>query len=150
IQRPQFLQRALPSWQNKIAINRISGSRMDARFIYERNMVDRSNLSGKRIALVGVGTIGGFLAKFLAQSGAGAGGGGQLLLVDNQCLEPGNLGRHLLGLPDIGKNKAQAVREELLRVNPDCEIAAFDGNALERNADLMGYDLLVDATGERA
>lgn len=149
IQRPQFLQRALTSWDSKIAVNRISGSRMDASFVHGRNMNNQPNLGGKRVALVGVGTIGGFLAKFLAQSGAGT-AQGQLLLLDNQILEPGNVGRHFLGLPHVGKNKARGVQEELRRIAPDCEIAAFAGCALERRADLIGYDLLVDATGERS
>jgi hypothetical protein len=149
IQRLSFLGHALRMWDSKIAIHRISGSRIDTRYVFGRNMNDRPSLCGKRIALVGVGTIGGFLAKFLTQSGAGA-AGGRLMLIDNQILEPGNVGRHFLGLPHVGQNKAQAVQEELRRVTPDCEISAVTGDVLERKSDLMQYDMVIDATGERA
>jgi hypothetical protein len=149
VQRSAFLTRALPKWANEIQIERISGSPVDVGFMYQRNMGDRLNLSGKRIALIGLGTIGGFLAKFLAQSGGGT-ADGQLLFIDNQNFEAGNVGRHFLGPIYIGKNKAMGVKEELDRNYTDCRITTFDGSALERVNDLLGYDLVIDATGERA
>lgn len=149
IQRPQAARRVLTTHAHKISVARMHGVRVDADFIFRRNMNDQANLSGKRIALVGIGTIGGFAAKFLAQSGAGT-GGGQLLLIDNQGLAPGNVGRHFLGLPYIGINKAESMRRELLRTLPDCDVGVYAGDVLKRKADLLGYDLIVDATGERA
>jgi hypothetical protein len=149
IQRPQFLARSLVSWAKKIEVQRLSGTRMDAEFVYSRNLVGRANLGGKRVALVGVGTIGGLLAKLLAQSGAGT-AGGQLILIDPQNLEPGNVGRHWLGLHYVGMNKALGARQELSRTNLDCEVRAIPDSVLSRIADLMYCDLVVDATGERA
>lgn len=149
IQRPKVLGRMLASWAPKILINKIYGVRLDADFVARRNMNDQPNLSGKRVALIGLGTIGGFVAKFLAQSGAGV-GGGQLFLIDEQMLAPGNIGRHFLGLLHVGKNKAKATQEELRRIAPDSNVGIFAGNVLERISDLFGFDLVVDATGERA
>jgi molybdopterin/thiamine biosynthesis adenylyltransferase len=149
VQRAAFLKRALPRWANEIELERISGSPIDAKFLYQRNMEHRLNLSGKRIALIGLGTIGGFLAKFLAQSGGGI-ADGQLLFFDNQNVEPGNVGRHFLGPAYIGKNKARGVKEELERNYTDCRINVYDRNVLERVDDLLACDLVIDATGERA
>lgn len=149
IQRPSFFGRMLPTWAPKIIVNRFHGVRLDADFVISRNMHEQPNLSGKRIALIGLGTIGGFLAKFLAQSGAGV-TGGKLILIDEQILAPGNIGRHFLGPLHIGKNKAKAMQEELHRVAPDSDIGIFSGNVLERKSELLDFDLVVDATGERA
>src|SRR5205807_610113 len=59
-------------------------------------------------------------------------------------------GRHWLGIPYVGKNKAIAAREELSRTNPDCDVAAISESALEHMASLMDCDLVIDATGEQA
>jgi molybdopterin/thiamine biosynthesis adenylyltransferase len=149
VQRPQFLARELKKKASIIEVSRLSGSRIDQSFIHRRNMAEKPNLSGKRIAVVGVGTIGGWLAKFLAQSGAGT-SGGRLVLYDRQSMEPGNLGRHWLGLPYVGQNKAIAAKEELSRTDPDCQVTAVPAGALDHLHSLLDCDLVIDATGEQA
>lgn len=149
IQRPQFLAQLMPKRADDIGLKRLTGASLDPSFIYHRNMADQPNLGGKRIALVGIGTIGGWLARFLAQSGAGT-DGGRLVIFDTESLEPGNLGRHWLGISYVGKNKALAARDELSRTNPDCDVAAIPKSALQHMADLLDCDLVIDATGEQA
>lgn len=147
--RSQFLVQQLERQADVIAIQRFVGISLDPSFIYRRNMAGRPNLSGKNIAVVGVGTIGGWLARFLAQSGAGI-GGGRLILFDEQTLQPGNLGRHWLSTPYIGVNKAVGARNELRRTNPDCDVTAISESAFDHISTLAGLDLVIDATGERA
>ncbi len=130
-------------------IDRLSGSRFDLKFIFERNMHKQEPLAGKRIALVGCGTIGSHLAKMLVQSGAGH-CGGALLILDNQTFEPGNIGRHYLGTPHIGTWKVEAMKEELLRQFPDANISAIRNEALSYLPHLAAQDLIIDATGEEA
>ena len=67
----------------KIRVHRYSGIPLDLPFIFRRNMNRHNPLFGRRIALIGCGTIGSHLAKFLVQSGSGH-EGGTLLLLDNQ------------------------------------------------------------------
>lgn len=77
--------------------------RMDDRYIVERNIPGHKTFADRKIALVGCGTIGGYLADLLVRAG-GAMGSGELVLIDNQKLAPGNIGRHRLGINRLEKN----------------------------------------------
>ncbi len=149
LQRKVALSHWLRMNANKQPIERLSGSRIDHKFIFGRNMHHQKPLVGKRIAIIGCGTIGSHLAKMLVQSGAGH-EGGSLLLLDNQSLEPGNIGRHYLGMPHIGKWKTDALKEELLRQFPDANISAIHQEAVSYLPHLHARQLVIDATGEEA
>ncbi len=125
----------------------LSVTRIDDRYISQRNMPGLTTLAGKRLVIVGCGTIGGFLAETLVKAGAGF-EGGELVLVDPDTLSPANLGRHRLGFPALFKNKAQALSEELLRGAPTAALRSLPVDV--RAANLGHFDLLIDATGEEA
>jgi len=135
---------------NKIPVERCSGIPADTDYIFNRNMGNMTNFSGKRILLIGVGTIGGFVAQQLAQLGAGSGGGG-LTLVDTDRLKTANVGRHLLGIAYLNRNKAEGCAAFLKDQLPMLDIAYRDSDALEvLSNDHLPYDLIIDATGEEA
>lgn len=121
--------------------------RIDERYIAERNIPSRNTLAGKAIALIGCGTIGGFLAEMLVKAGAGT-QGGTLKLIDFDTLVPQNLGRHRLGFPSLLQKKAVAMADELERLAPGVSIEAITLDA--RDVDLSDQHLLLDATGEEA
>jgi hypothetical protein len=121
--------------------------RIDDRYLAQRNMPKSKTLAGKNIAVVGCGTIGGYLSDMLVKAGAGT-CGGKLTLVDFDCLLPQNLGRHRLGFPDLLSNKAEALAGELKRLAPGTEIRALPVDV--RRAQLGELDLLIDATGEES
>ncbi|ATD61959.1 thiamine biosynthesis protein ThiF [Janthinobacterium svalbardensis] len=123
------------------------GSRIDDKFIVERNVPSMKTLAEKRIALVGCGTIGGYLADLLVRAGAGS-GGGELVLIDNDILTTGNLGRHILGFSDVGKNKARGMARKFLRDTPGANVKSIQLDAKEVN--LTKMDLVIDATGEES
>lgn len=148
-QRRQGLERIAQENAGKIGVQRYSGTRIDLPFIFMRNMNSHTPLTGRRIALVGCGTIGSHLAKFLVQSGAGH-NAGKLLLLDNQPLEPGNVGRHYLGTTSIGNGKPDALKAEISRQFPEANIVAVAGDAERFLETLAGCDLIVDATGEES
>lgn len=148
-QRQQGFQRIADAGANKIKVERYSGTRTDLTFILKRNMTRHPPLFGRRIAVIGCGTIGGHLAKLLVHSGAGL-GDGTLLVLDNQRLEPGNVGRHVLGTNCIGEYKADALKHELARQFPDAHILAVRAEAFSYLTHLGDYDLVIDATGEEA
>ena len=53
----------------------LSVVRIDDRYIAQRNIPGQQTLAGKRIALIGCGTIGGYLGEMLVKAGAGTSGG---------------------------------------------------------------------------
>jgi molybdopterin/thiamine biosynthesis adenylyltransferase len=148
-QRQQGLSRILRDHADTHEIERYSGQRIDVEHVMNRNLGGKAPLMGKRIALIGCGTIGGHLAKFLVQSGVGF-GGGSLHLIDNQILEPGNLGRHLLGFPSIGQYKADALKAEIERQYSGANAFSFHADAVRQLDVFSGFDLIIDATGEEA
>ena len=148
-QRRLGLRRIVETQAGKISIERYSGVRVDLDYIFSRNMNEHTALTGRRVALVGCGTIGSHLAKFLVQSGAGH-KDGTLLLLDSETLEAGNVGRHYLGPTSIGKSKAEALRLDLLRHFPEANILPRSCDAVSFLDNIAGFDLAIDATGEEA
>ncbi|MFA0997152.1 MULTISPECIES: ThiF family adenylyltransferase [Pseudomonas syringae group] len=125
----------------------LSMVRLDDKYLSERNIPGQKTFSGKRIGMIGCGTIGGFLAEMLVKAGAGT-GGGELLLIDNDMLMPQNLGRHRLGFNHLFGDKAVALGDELKVAMPSARISPFSSDAKDVN--LAGLDLLIDATGEES
>lgn len=121
--------------------------RINDRYMAQRNVPGMQTLAGKRLVLVGCGTIGGYLAEMLIKAGAGT-SGGQLTLVDFDHLYPQNIGRHRLGFPSLFSNKAIGMAEELQRLTPGANIRALPVDV--KRAQLGEIDLLIDSTGEES
>lgn len=71
--------------------------RVDRRRLLERGGANLG-LSGKRVAIAGVGAVGGYVADAVARSGIG-----ELILVDPDVLLPENMYRHTLGCPRLSQ-----------------------------------------------
>lgn len=125
----------------------VSVVRIDDRYLAQRNIPALRTLAEKNIAIVGCGTIGGYLSEMLVKAGAGT-SGGRLTLVDFDSLLPQNIGRHRLGFPDLLSNKATAMANELTRLAPGADVRALPVDV--RQAQLGALDLLIDASGEEA
>jgi len=121
--------------------------RMDDKYVAERNVPGSPTLAEKRIALVGCGTIGGFLAELLVKAGAGL-NNGNLTLIDPDLLLPQNIGRHRLGLNRALQRKSMALKEELNLAAPTANITCLPLRVEE--VDLNTFDLIINATGEEA
>jgi len=126
----------------------LSVMRIDDDYLASRNVPERKTLLGLRIALVGCGTIGGYLADLLVRAGAGL-KGGLLSLIDSESFMPGNMGRHRLGLPSMFKFKASELADELKRVVPSACVEACVED-VRKVTNLADFDLVIDATGEEA
>ncbi|WP_420563924.1 ThiF family adenylyltransferase [Thalassobaculum sp.] len=143
------------AWRNEarrraseVAIRRYTCRRCDRAYRLERNLYMQKPLAGRRIALIGCGAIGGYLAQGIARSGAGTGPQGALDLYDPDKLLPDNLGRHLLGIEDLLQAKADRVAARLRSEAPRLTIDSYVTDALGRISQMSGYDLIVEATGE--
>ncbi len=97
-----------------------------------------SRLAGQRVAVIGLGSGGGFVALSLAMSGVG-----HFILVDDDTLEPTNLVRHVADARDLGRPKAEAVADMIRRRNASAEVEVRVGR-LEQNLDVLDrVDLVV-------
>lgn len=130
-----------------LEVKMVTVIRIDDRYLARRNIPKSKTLEGKRIAVVGCGTIGGYLSEMLVKAGAGI-SGGKLTLVDFDSLLPQNIGRHRLGFPDLMSNKAIAMANELKRLAPGADVRSLPVDV--RQAHLGELDLLIDASGEEA
>ena len=100
-------------------------------------------LQQARVALFGVGGVGGFAAEALVRAGIG-----HLDLFDNDVICASNLNRQLVALHStLGQYKVDAMKNRLLDVNPDVQIGAHRLFYLPETADqvdLSVYDYVVD------
>jgi molybdopterin/thiamine biosynthesis adenylyltransferase len=143
---PQFFRKMLLQDERDVRLSKYHGKEASLEFITSRNLTPlHSPISGKRIAVVGCGSVGSHLARFLVQSGAG--NGATLVLVDPEPLVAANLGRHLLNFDDVGKMKANALAETLRKFHPDLQIRSIDLRIESAWKSVEDFDLIVDATG---
>lgn len=79
-------------------------------------------LAGAKVAVFGLGGVGGWCAEALARTGVG-----RLLVVDADRVAPSNVNRQLVALPEtVGESKAELMRRRLLAISPDAQIDARD------------------------
>jgi hypothetical protein len=138
---PASLQRQ--RYLGAASVEAFSVSRVDASWIHGRDRDDRqAQLAGKRVVILGCGSLGAPVALNLAAAGVG-----NLVLVDPQSLTGPNTSRHELGSSSVGENKAAGLRQLLLRKYPHLASVthhartwqeALDGDEkLFRDADLV-------------
>lgn len=127
-------------------VTAMNGMRIDESYIIQRNVPGMKTLQGKKIALVGCGTIGGYLADMLVKAGAGS-GEGELVLFDPDTLSAANIARHRLGFQYVEKNKAESLCKEIRMCFPDSNLSGIKADA--RKVNLEKFDLIVNASGEQ-
>ena len=95
-------------------VTRIEVERADHRWIHGRDQDPRQQrLRRSRVAMLGCGSVGGSLARLLAQAGVG-----DLLLVDPDTMDWPNVGRHELGAASVKRAKARELAREIERAYP--------------------------------
>ena len=101
-------------------------------------------LSTKRVAVFGIGGVGGYVCEALVRSGIGS---FDLIDDDKVCLT--NLNRQIIATrKTVGKYKAEVMRDRMLEINPEAKIEIHKCFFLPENADeftFNEYDYVVDA-----
>ncbi len=101
-------------------------------------------LAGKKVAVFGVGGVGGFVCEALCRSGVG-----KFLLVDDDTVNVTNINRQIIALEStIGRPKTEVMRERMLDINPEASVEIRNCFFLPENADTFDfseYDYVVDA-----
>ena len=102
------------------------------------------SLNSKRVAVFGIGGVGGYVCEALVRSGIGA---FDLIDDDKVCLT--NLNRQIIATrKTLGKYKVEVMRDRMLEINPDAKIEIHKCFFLPENADdfaFSEYDYIVDA-----
>ena len=101
-------------------------------------------LNNARVAVFGLGGVGGYVVEALARSGIGA-----LELIDHDTISPTNLNRQILATHStVGMDKAEVAKARVLDINPKAEVVArktFFGPDTKEEFDFSRYSYVVDA-----
>ncbi|MBR5031989.1 MAG: tRNA threonylcarbamoyladenosine dehydratase, partial [Clostridia bacterium] len=120
---------------------------MDERFCRTAMLLGEEaldKLASVRVAIFGIGGVGGYIAEALARSGVGA-----LDLIDSDVVSVSNVNRQIVALDStVGKLKTEAARERIADINPNCKVRVHNVFFLPENAsdfDFSKYDYVADA-----
>ena len=101
-------------------------------------------LANSRVAVFGIGGVGGYVCEALVRSGVG-----EFDLIDDVKVCLTNLNRQIIATrKTVGKYKTEVMRERILDINPDAKVNIHNCFFLPENADefpFEEYDYIVDA-----
>lgn len=101
-------------------------------------------LARSRVAVFGLGGVGGYCVEALARAGVGA-----LDLVDGDTVSSSNLNRQILATVDtVGRLKTEVARARIAAIHPACTVrthALFYLPETAERIDFQGIDYIVDA-----
>lgn len=101
-------------------------------------------LSQARVAIFGIGGVGGYTAEALSRSGVGA-----LDLIDDDKVCLTNINRQIYATrKTVGRYKIEVAEERIHQINPDCQVRTHQTFYMPEIADqfdFSAYDYIVDA-----
>ena len=101
-------------------------------------------LANAKVAVFGIGGVGGYVVEALARSGVGS-----FVIVDDDKVCLTNINRQIIATrKTVGKYKVDVMTERILEINPDAKVEARKCFYLPENAhefDFSEYDYVVDA-----
>lgn len=110
--------------------------------VFGKEAMDR--LKDSRVAVFGVGGVGGYTVEALARSGVGA-----IDIIDDDKVCLTNINRQIIATTKtVGKYKVDVAKERIEEINPDCKVTAFKTFYMPETADRFDftqYDYVVDA-----
>ena len=110
--------------------------------LYGKEVMD--HLAGCRVAVFGVGGVGGYVVEALARSGIGA-----LDLIDNDKVCISNINRQIIAThKTLGRYKVDVAEERVKEISPECKVLTYKTFYLPETQDRFDfglYDYVVDA-----
>ena len=101
-------------------------------------------LAASRVAVFGVGGVGGYVVEALARSGIGA-----IDVIDGDCVALSNINRQIIAThKTIGKYKVDVAAERIAEINPNCKVSVYKIFYMpdtQDEFDFSQYDYVVDA-----
>ncbi len=101
-------------------------------------------LSRARVAVFGVGGVGGYTVEALARAGVGA-----IDLIDGDRVSESNINRQIIAASGtVGMMKTEAAKQRIAEINPDCKVTVYNIFFMPDTADAIDfsvYSYIVDA-----
>ena len=111
------------------------------------NLIGEENfnkLKNFRVAVFGIGGVGGFALEGLARSGIG-----EIDIIDSDNIDISNINRQIIALEDtIDMSKVDIAESRIKSINPDIKVnkyKTFFSNTTIENFDFNNYDYIIDA-----
>lgn len=120
---------------------------MSERFSRTELLVGRKNMerfAAARVAVFGVGGVGGYVVEALARTGIGT-----LDLIDNDVVSESNMNRQIIATTKtVGEYKVDAAKRRIQEINPEAKVNTYKTFYMPETADQFDfteYDYVVDA-----
>ncbi len=101
-------------------------------------------LASSKVAIFGIGGVGGFVCEGLVRSGVGA-----FDIIDRDKIEETNINRQIIALnSNVGESKVSVMKSRMLDINPKARVRALEVFFLPESSgdfDFTEYDYVVDA-----
>ncbi|MBO5945554.1 MAG: tRNA threonylcarbamoyladenosine dehydratase [Clostridia bacterium] len=100
-----------------------------------------SKLGATRVAIFGIGGVGGYALEALVRSGVG-----HITVIDSDTVSDSNLNRQIIATRDtVGRVKVEVAKERAKSINPDCDVRCIEGFYPDCEVDLSEFDYIIDA-----
>lgn len=118
---------------------------MENQFLRTKMLIGKDaleKLQNSRVAVFGVGGVGGYVVEALARAGVG-----NIDIIDNDTISVSNLNRQIIALTStVGKNKVDVSKARLLDINPNIKVETYKCFfTRDTEFDFSKYDYVVDA-----
>lgn len=120
---------------------------MEEELIRTEKLIGKENiekLNQAKVAIFGVGGVGGFVLEGLVRSGIG-----NIDIYDKDIIDISNINRQIIALHStIGKDKVEIAKQRALDINPNIHINAykiFYGEDTSSEVNFADYDYIIDA-----
>lgn len=101
-------------------------------------------LKNSRVAVFGIGGVGGYTVEALVRSGIGA-----IDIIDKDTVSVSNINRQIIALQDtVGQDKVDVMEKRIHQINPECDVKkhkCFYLPETKDEFDFTSYDYVVDA-----
>ncbi|MBR3805942.1 MAG: tRNA threonylcarbamoyladenosine dehydratase [Clostridia bacterium] len=101
-------------------------------------------LRGSKVAVFGIGGVGGYAVEALARAGVG-----EMHLVDADEVSLSNINRQIIAThKTVGQYKTEAAKDRILEINPDARVFTYNlffGEECASQFDFSSFDYIIDA-----